>query len=108
MYVFATIGSFFTGLDPAWIALIATLCGGLGLKITEHWLGKNKVKVDDAARIRDELRLEITRLREDKKAAEEEVDEWREKYYDILGELSDARAFILSKGLALPTPPPKI
>ena len=70
-------------IDPAWIALIGTLCGGIGLKVAEHWLGKNKVKVDDAARIRDELRLEITAQREEIKDLETDVEKWRSEYYAL-------------------------
>lgn len=70
-------------LDPAWIALIATICGGVGLKVTEHWLGRSKVRVDDAARIRDELRLEITANKEEIKQLESEVTKWRDEYYDL-------------------------
>lgn len=70
-------------LDPAWIALVATICGGVGLKVTEHWLGRNKVKVDDAARIRDELRLEITANKEEIKQLEADVAKWRDEYYDL-------------------------
>lgn len=72
-----------SSIDPAWIALIGTLCGGLGLKITEHWLGRSKHKTDDAAKIRDELRIEITSQREEIKALEVEVDRWRSDYYDL-------------------------
>lgn len=71
-------------LDPAWIALIATICGGVGLKVVEHWLGRNKVKVDDAARIRDELRIEITSQKEEIKTLEAEANTWRERYYALL------------------------
>lgn len=70
-------------IDPAWIALIGTLCGGLGLKVTEHLLGKAKVKVDDATKIRDELRIEITAQRDEIKALESEVEKWRSEYYDL-------------------------
>ena len=70
-------------LDPAWIALIATVCGGVGLKVVEHWLGRNKVKVDDAAQIRDELRLEIASLREEQRMLEAEAVKWREEYFTL-------------------------
>lgn len=68
-------------MDPAWIALIGTLCGGLGLKITEHWLSRGKIKVDEASAIRNELRLEVTALRAEIKQLEADVDKWREEYY---------------------------
>ena len=70
-------------LDPAWIALIATVTGGVGLKVVEHWLGRNKVKVDDATQIRDELRLEIVALREENKQLEADLSKWREDYYAV-------------------------
>lgn len=70
-------------LDPVWIAFIGTICSGVGLKLAEHWLGRNKVKTDDAAQIRDELRLEITALREENKQLEAEVEVWKGKYYTL-------------------------
>lgn len=70
-------------LDPAWIALIGTLCGGIGLKVMEHWLGKSKVKVDEASKLRDELRIEINAQREEIRALETEVNKWRADYYDL-------------------------
>ena len=70
-------------LDPAWIALIGTLCGGIGLNITEHYLGRNKVKIDDASRIRDELRIEITSQREEINRLEADRDKWRYDYYTL-------------------------
>jgi predicted phage gp36 major capsid-like protein len=70
-------------IDPAWIALIGTLCGGIGLKFAEHLLGKSKVKVDDATQIRDELRLEIIAQREEIKQLENDVNRWRNDYYDL-------------------------
>jgi chromosome segregation ATPase len=70
-------------LDPAWIALIGTLCGGVGLKVLEHWLGKSQIKIDEAAKLRDELRIQLTQQGERIKALEDEVDEWREKFYDL-------------------------
>jgi phage host-nuclease inhibitor protein Gam len=70
-------------LDPAWIALIGTVAGGVGLKVLEHWLGRNKVRVDEAARLREEQRLEITARGEEIKSLESEVDRWRNDYLDL-------------------------
>lgn len=77
-------------VDPTIVALIGTVMGGVGLKVVEHWLGKNKVKVDDASLMRTELRLEITNksseitaLREEIKDLEVEVEKWRKEYYDL-------------------------
>lgn len=70
-------------VDPTIVALIGTVMGGVGLKVAEHWLGKGKVKVDDAARLRDELRMEITTQREEIRQLEAEVEKWRKEYYDL-------------------------
>jgi predicted nucleic acid-binding Zn-ribbon protein len=70
-------------MDPAVIAVIGTVAGGVALKIIEHWLGRSKVKVDDAARLRDELRLEIAAQREEIKQLETEITKWRNDYYDL-------------------------
>jgi len=76
-------------LDPAWIAVVGTVFGGVGLKVLEHWLGKSKVKIDEASKLRDELRIEITAQREEIKALEAEVDTWREKFYDLRDKYSE-------------------
>ena len=81
--VLAAGGGFFAGLDPAWIAFLGAAFGGAGLKVTEHWLGRNRVKIDDASQIRDELRQEITSQREEIRALEAEVHKWREEYYAL-------------------------
>jgi len=70
-------------LDPAWIALIGTVVGTVGLKVAEHFLGKGRIKIDDAARIRDELRQEITANKQEIKELEDEVEKWRADYYDL-------------------------
>lgn len=70
-------------LDTTWIALIATLLGGVGVKITEHLLTRNKTNSDDAKEIREELRLQIASQRDEIIRLEGEVDEWRAKYLDL-------------------------
>lgn len=76
-------------IDPAWLALVGTLCGGAGLKFAEHWLGRNKVKVDEASKIRDELRISINSQKEEIKALEAEVNKWRAEYYDLRDKYSE-------------------
>lgn len=70
-------------IDPAWIALIGTLCGGLGLKVVEHWLGKSQRESTDAKDIRSELRQQITDQKEEIRLLEAEVDKWRTQYLDL-------------------------
>lgn len=72
-----------TGLDPAWIALVGTIFGGVGLKLVERWLGRSKERVDDATQIRDELRIEINSQRDEIKNLEAEVNRWRQEYYNL-------------------------
>ena len=100
-------------VDPAWIALIGTVMGGVGLKVAESWLGRNKVKNDDAAQIRDELRMEITAQREEIKQLESDVNKWREEYYNLRDkhvalqtELTLALQQIRQEAAALDNPPP--
>lgn len=91
------------GIDPAWIALIGTLCGGLGLKLLEHWLGKSKVKIDEATKLRDELRIEINAQRDEIKALEESVDKWRMDYFNLRDEFAKERTQSLIELNALKT-----
>lgn len=79
-------------LDPAWIALIGTLCGGIGLKVLEHWLGKSQIKIDEAAKLRDELRIQINAQGQRILLLEQEVDEWREKAYDWRDKYTEVNA----------------
>lgn len=79
------------GLDPAWIALIGTLCGGIGLKLLEHWLGRSQVKRNDAQQIRDELRTQVAELRDTNRILEKEVDEWRDKYWALREKSNEPR-----------------
>lgn len=69
--------------DPAWIALVGTVAGTIGLKVAEHFLGKGRVRIDDAAKIRDELRLEIAANKTEIKELEDAVEKWRAEYYDL-------------------------
>ena len=71
-------------IESTWIAFGGTVFGGVGLKVVEHWLGRNKIKVDDAQQIRNELRLEINSQREEIRELEAEVKSWRDQYYEVL------------------------
>lgn len=69
--------------DPTVIALIGTVVGGIGLKVVEHWLGKNRVKIDDAAQMRTELYATVDRQKTEIKDLETDRDKWREAFYDL-------------------------
>lgn len=79
-------------LDPTVIALVGTLCGGIGLKVVEHWLGKSKAKVDEATKIREELRVELNSLKDEGRNLESEVDKWKKEYYDLRDKYSELNA----------------
>jgi hypothetical protein len=70
-------------LDPGWVALMGTVCGGTGLKVVEHLLNKGQARSNEASRIREELREQIEDQREEIRRLGKEVDSWREKYYDL-------------------------
>lgn len=72
---------------------MGTIFGGAGLKIIESWLGKAKERATEAQGIREELRKEIDSLRVqlnqadvEEKRLEAQIDEWRNKYYDLRDE----------------------
>lgn len=70
-------------LDPGWIALLGTLGGGTGLKVVEHFLNKGQTKTNEASKIREELRTQIEDQRTEIRRLEEQVEDWRNKYYDL-------------------------
>lgn len=66
------------------IALLGTLFGGAGLEFIKRWLGKAKDKEDTATALRNELRGELTSLKQELAEVEKELDEWKAKYYDVV------------------------
>lgn len=70
-------------MDAALIALIGTVCGGAGLKIIEHVLGRTKNKDDLAASLRAELRADIDRLRTELKDESTDADTWQARYWEL-------------------------
>jgi len=71
-----------------WQALTTGLPGFLlgagGIKILELCYAHRKQDVDDAALIRQELRLEVQHFRERADKFDKDLDEWKDKYYNIL------------------------
>lgn len=79
-------------MDPAtYVAIIAALFGGAGVKLLEKWLSRNTVKEDTATKLRSELREELIRLRSELDKTEEELDSTRKKYYDMLEAFSKVK-----------------
>lgn len=79
--------------NAGFVALMGTVFGGAGLKIVESWIGRAKERADAGSEMRNELRRDIEGLRKQLENGEAEqrrleslVEEWRAKYYDLLGE----------------------
>lgn len=89
-------------LDPTVVAVIGTIMGGVGLKFAEHYLGRNKIKIDDARLIRDELRSQITDLKKENQELEDDVVHWREKYFKVYEMLIKTRTHSTVHGLSPP------
>lgn len=78
-------------------ALVGTLFGGAGLEVTRRWLNRSKDRDDTATELRKELREELASLKKELDQVEAELDEWKNRYYDLLqqfvsvkGQLEDA------------------
>lgn len=79
-------------ISQAWLALIGAILGGSGLKFIEHWLSRSKQRDDSASKFRDELRAEVTNLRDDLRQTEKDLDDWKQKYYTLVEESMKVRA----------------
>ena len=66
------------------IALVGTIFGGAGLEFIKRWLGKAKERDDTATALRNELRGELTSIKQELANVEKELDEWKTKYYDVV------------------------
>jgi hypothetical protein len=74
--------------NDALLALVGTVFGGVGLKLLEAVLGRGKRREDLATNLRNELRIELTELREDNDKLHEALDEWRTKYYRLVAKMA--------------------
>lgn len=77
--------------DERLYALIGTILGGVGVKIFDWLSSKNKHKIDDAAKIRQELWDEVSKLRGEITSLRSEVDEWKMRYYELYAENAELR-----------------
>lgn len=75
------------------LALSTAGVGGGALKLSEMWLNRSKTKGDQDKQFRDELRGEATTLRSqietlkaELKATEQEMDQWKQKYWTLFQE----------------------
>lgn len=73
-------------LFKTYAAALAAVSGGVGIKILEKLLSKRDTQFSDATQIRDELREEVTALREEVESYKKDAADWRQKYYDKVEE----------------------
>jgi len=79
-------------MDAAtWVAIIAAVFGGAGVKMIEKWLNRSTDKEDSGLKLRTELREELERLREELEKTKDDLEEYREKYYKLMDEFSQTK-----------------
>lgn len=70
-----------------WVPLLVAIFGGVGVKLVEVLVTRSGKKIDMEAEIRKELR-DVVRDQDSKiQALMDEVDVWKQKYYEILEQL---------------------
>jgi len=97
------------------LTFLGTVFAGAGLKWIEAKLKKAKDKDDTATNLRNELRAELTSLKQEMQQVEKELDEWKAKYFEayeqllmLRVQLEQARRMIEATGQRLPEPPPNM
>lgn len=66
------------------LALLAALGGGAIVKLIEIFFIPKTTREDFAYKLREELRADIKTIRDERDKLENELDEWKAKYYDLL------------------------
>lgn len=84
------------GINPEFIKISASaIIGGIMFKVIERFLNA-KTFVDEHTALRAELRGELTIVRKDVEDLREEVDEWREKYFQQVQITNSLQAELLT------------
>lgn len=80
--------------DPAVIAGIFTIIGGIALKMVEKWLSKSTAKINQ----RKDYREEIKELSERLDKEEADVSLWRKKFFESEEQNHKLRMTMIEKG----------
>ena len=95
------------------LTFLGTVFAGAGLKWIEGFLKKAKDKDDTATNLRNELRAELTALKVEISTTEKELDQWRERAYQMQEQLlymriqlEAAKRLLEANGMTLPEVPP--
>lgn len=83
----------------ALIGLSGTIFGGIGLKISDYIYNHSRNKTDIATQLRTELRDEATDLQVRVDKLSDEVDTWKGKYYDLLGQFYELKRELTESNL---------
>lgn len=86
--------------NPAAVATVFTILGGILLKVVESWLHKNQEYIAS----KKDYREEIAELRERVDSLEAEIERWRKVSHHLEEELTKARVQLVKLGV---DPPPR-
>jgi len=81
------------------LALLAAIFGGAGLKVIEALLSRSTRRADIAKEIRDELRDEISGMRDQIVDVDNRLDLWKRRYYELLAAFNELVVIALKEGL---------
>lgn len=70
--------------NPAVLALLGAVFGGVGVKVVEVFFLRSIKKIDIAGQIREELRGDITYYRGEIRRLQDDLDLWKSRYYVLL------------------------
>lgn len=73
-------------LIDTYASVLSAVFGGVGVKVLEKIINKRSEQFMEASRIREELRTELTYLREELEGWKRETDDWRGRYYEKVEE----------------------
>lgn len=65
------------------VGIVAAMVGGVGVKIFDYFNNKSEIEVDDATRLREELRAQVRALQEQFDRVNSELEEYREKEFEL-------------------------
>lgn len=88
-----------TTLQPVILALIGAASGVFGVEVIRAVVKREETKIDVAKALRAEMTRELERLSGEVRRLDEELEEWRGKYYALLTDYHELR--LSHKAMAL-------
>ncbi len=81
--------------DPGTHATFGAVAGAIGMKIVDKIFRMKNRKLDEATLIRQELREQVNQLNDRITALSNELDHWKEKYFQLSEENLSLKQSIL-------------